>query len=90
MMNCEECRLEGWLSVPNKSRANKFLWKKQYVVVSTKKILFFASENCKQNNDPQLVLDIEWVRSYTLLFVYHVYLDNMVNVMFLLDFMFFF
>ena len=65
LMNCAESRLEGWLSVPNKqtnlnkSRANKFLWTNQYVVVSTKKILFFTSENCKQNNDPQLVLDIE-------------------------------
>jgi len=46
------------LSVPNKSRA-KFQWKKQFVVVSARNILFFASENCKQNNDPQLVLDIE-------------------------------
>jgi len=57
---CAEAqRLEGWLSVPNKSSAKKFMWKKQYIVVSTKKILFFMSENCKQNNDPQLVLDIE-------------------------------
>jgi hypothetical protein len=54
-----ESRPEGWLSVPNKQNIKRYGWKKQYVVVSSKKILFFASESNKQNNDPLLVLDIE-------------------------------
>ena len=54
-----EDRLEGWLAVPNKQNIKRYGWKKQYVVVSSKKILFYCSENSKQNADPILVLDIE-------------------------------
>ena len=54
-----ESRPEGWLAVPNKQNIRRYGWKKQYVVVSSKKILFYASEAHKQNNDPLLVLDIE-------------------------------
>jgi len=54
-----ESRPEGWLSVPNKQNIKRYGWKKQYIVVSSKKILFYLSESHKQNNDPVLVLDIE-------------------------------
>lgn len=60
--------LEGWLAVPNKSNIKKYGWKKQYVVVSSRKVLFYNSESDKQNSDPVLVLDIEklfHVRSVT-------------------------
>jgi Rho-associated protein kinase 2 len=51
-----ETRLEGWLAVPNKQNIKRYGWKKQYVVVSSKKIFFYATENSKQ--DPLLILDI--------------------------------
>ena len=51
--------MEGWLSVPNKSNIKKYGWKKQYVVVSSNKILFYSSEADKQKTMPILVLDIE-------------------------------
>ena len=54
-----ESRLEGWLSLPNKQNIKRYGWKKQYVVVSSKKILFYENEHSKQNADPKLVLDIE-------------------------------
>ena len=56
-----ESRLEGWLAVPNKQNIKRYGWRKQYVVVSRKKILFYNSENHKQNADPVMVLDIEYV-----------------------------
>ncbi|XP_013412061.1 rho-associated protein kinase 2-like isoform X3 [Lingula anatina] len=54
-----ESRLEGWLYLPNRQNIKRYGWKKQYVVVSTKKILFYNSENDKMNADPELVLDID-------------------------------
>ncbi|KAI0232790.1 hypothetical protein LSAT2_016895 [Lamellibrachia satsuma] len=54
-----ENRLEGWLSVPKKQNIKRHGWTKQYVVVSSKKILFYDSENSKQNADPARVLDID-------------------------------
>ncbi|XP_065578443.1 rho-associated protein kinase 1-like [Artemia franciscana] len=57
----EESRLEGWLSVPLKQNIRRHGWKKQYVVVSSKKILFYNSENDKQNTDPARVLDLSKV-----------------------------
>ena len=54
-----ESRLEGWLSLPNKQNIKRYGWKKQYVVVSSKKILFYENEHSKMNADPKLVLDIE-------------------------------
>ena len=51
--------LEGWLAVPNRSNIKKYGWKKQYVVVSSRKVLFYNSESDKQIFDPVLVLDIE-------------------------------
>ena len=59
--NFAESRLEGWLAVPNKQNIKRYGWRKQYVVVSRKKILFYNSENHKQNADPVMVLDIEYV-----------------------------
>ncbi|XP_074643969.1 rho-associated protein kinase 2-like [Tubulanus polymorphus] len=54
-----EKRLTGWLSVPNKANLKRFGWRKQYVVVSSRKILFYNDERDKQNADPVLVLDID-------------------------------
>lgn len=57
----QDSRLEGWLSVPNKQNIRRHGWKKQYVVVSSKKIIFYNSESDKQNTDPALILDLSKV-----------------------------
>ncbi|XP_065164721.1 rho-associated protein kinase 1 isoform X2 [Atheta coriaria] len=49
---------EGWLSIPNKQNIRRHGWKKQFVVVSSKKVIFYNSENDKQNTDPVIVLDL--------------------------------
>nr|KAI8754220.1 rho-associated protein kinase 2-like [Biomphalaria glabrata] len=54
-----DSHLEGWLAIPQKASKKHFTWKKQYVVVSSRKVLFFNSENDKQNTDPIMVLDID-------------------------------
>lgn len=54
-------RLEGWLNVPNKQNIKRHGWKKQYVVVSSKKIIFYNSESDKINADPVLILDLSKV-----------------------------
>ncbi|XP_024935598.1 rho-associated protein kinase 2 isoform X2 [Cephus cinctus] len=54
-------RLEGWLNVPNKQNIKRHGWKKQYVVVSSKKIIFYNSESDKMNADPVLILDLSKV-----------------------------
>ncbi|XP_015109707.1 rho-associated protein kinase 1 isoform X1 [Diachasma alloeum] len=54
-------RLEGWLNVPNKQNIKRHGWKKQYVVVSSKKIIFYNSEHEKMNADPVLILDLSKV-----------------------------
>lgn len=54
-----ESRLEGWLSVPNKQNIRRHGWKKQYVVVSSKKIFFYNSESDKQNTDPILIINLK-------------------------------
>lgn len=56
--NAQESILEGWLSIPNKQNIRRHGWKKQYVVVSSKKIIFYNSESDKQNTDPVLILDL--------------------------------
>lgn len=53
-----ESVFEGWLSIPTKQNIRRHGWKKQYVVVSSKKIIFYNSENDKQNSDPGIVLDL--------------------------------
>uniref|UniRef100_A0A7M4FB34 non-specific serine/threonine protein kinase n=1 Tax=Crocodylus porosus TaxID=8502 RepID=A0A7M4FB34_CROPO len=57
--NVSESRLEGWLSVPNKGNIKRHGWKKQYVVVSSKKILFYNDEKDKDQSNPSMVLDID-------------------------------
>lgn len=56
-----ESRLEGWLYIPQKQNIRKHGWRKQYVVVSSKKIIFYNSESEKQNTDPALILDLSKV-----------------------------
>jgi len=61
--------LSGWLSIPNKGNIKKIgYWKKQFVIVSKRKILFYDSEFEKNNSNPSMVIDIEklfHVRSVT-------------------------
>ncbi|XP_054707053.1 rho-associated protein kinase 2-like [Uloborus diversus] len=52
-----ETRLEGWLAVP-KQNIRRHGWKKQYVVVSSRKIIFYNSESDKANADPVMVLNL--------------------------------
>uniref|UniRef100_A0A3Q1HNI3 Rho-associated protein kinase 1 n=1 Tax=Anabas testudineus TaxID=64144 RepID=A0A3Q1HNI3_ANATE len=52
-------RLEGWLSIPNRTNIKRYGWKKQYVVVSSKKILFYNDEQDKEQSNPSMVLDID-------------------------------
>ncbi|XP_053141596.1 rho-associated protein kinase 2 isoform X5 [Hemicordylus capensis] len=54
-----ESRLEGWLSLPARNNTKKFGWVKKYVVVSSKKILFYHSEQDKEQSNPYMVLDID-------------------------------
>lgn len=56
-INCDSI-FEGWLSIPTKQNIRRHGWKKQYVVVSSRKIIFYNSENDKQNTDPVIVLDL--------------------------------
>ncbi|KAG8183195.1 hypothetical protein JTE90_005646 [Oedothorax gibbosus] len=53
-----EIRLEGWLSIPNKHNIRRHGWKKQYVVVSSRKIIFYNSEADKANADPIVILNL--------------------------------
>lgn len=54
-----ETRLEGWLSLPVRTNTKKFGWEKKYVVVSSKKILFYNSEQDREQSLPYMVLDID-------------------------------
>lgn len=55
---------EGWLSVPNKQNIRRHGWKPQYVVVSSRRIIFYNSDVDKQNTcDPVLILDLRYVKS---------------------------
>lgn len=69
--NCEDVenmRLEGWLSIPHKQNIRKYGWRKQYVVVSSRKIIFYDNEVDKAKADPSLILDLSklfHVRSVT-------------------------
>ncbi|XP_061751724.1 rho-associated protein kinase 2 isoform X3 [Nerophis ophidion] len=54
-----ETRLEGWLSLPVRNNTKKFGWERKYVVVSSKKILFYKSEQEKEQSIPYMVLDID-------------------------------
>uniref|UniRef100_A0A8D2L9P5 non-specific serine/threonine protein kinase n=1 Tax=Varanus komodoensis TaxID=61221 RepID=A0A8D2L9P5_VARKO len=57
--NIIESRMEGWLSIPNKGNIKRHGWKKQYVVVSSRKILFYNDEQDKEQSNPSMVLDID-------------------------------
>ena len=59
-----EASLEGWLQTPSKQNIRRHGWKKLYVVVSSRKIIFFNSEMDKQNSDPTLILDLNKVSFY--------------------------
>uniref|UniRef100_A0A8B9JK56 non-specific serine/threonine protein kinase n=1 Tax=Astyanax mexicanus TaxID=7994 RepID=A0A8B9JK56_ASTMX len=66
-------RLEGWLSLPVRNNTKRFGWERKYVVVSSKKILFYNSEQDKEHSNPYMVLDIDklfHVRSVTQTDVY--------------------
>lgn len=54
-----ETRLEGWLSLPARNNTKKFGWVKKYIIVSSKKILFYHSEQDKEQSNPYMVLDID-------------------------------
>ncbi len=54
-----ESNMEGWLQVPSKQNIRRHGWKKLYVIVSSKKIIFFNSETERQNADPTLILDLK-------------------------------
>ncbi|KAJ8390230.1 hypothetical protein AAFF_G00109690 [Aldrovandia affinis] len=54
----EEPRLEGWLSVPVRNSSKRFGWERKYVVVSSRKILFYSSEQDREQSNPTMVLDI--------------------------------
>ncbi|XP_012683372.2 rho-associated protein kinase 1 [Clupea harengus] len=57
--NIAESRMEGWLSIPNRANIKRYGWKRQYVVVSSKKILFYNDEQDKEQSSPSMVLDID-------------------------------
>lgn len=65
---CQETVFEGWLSVPNKQNIRRHGWKRQYVVVSSRRIIFYNSDVDKQNtSDPLLIIDLRFVCSVALL-----------------------
>uniref|UniRef100_A0A3B3XFC9 non-specific serine/threonine protein kinase n=1 Tax=Poecilia mexicana TaxID=48701 RepID=A0A3B3XFC9_9TELE len=53
-----DSRLEGWISLPSKN-TKRFGWDKKYVVVSSKKILFYNSQTDQEQANPFMTLDIE-------------------------------
>ncbi|CAG0892967.1 unnamed protein product [Cyprideis torosa] len=60
--------LQGWLSIPNKQNIKRHGWRKQFVVVSSKKIFFYNSEKEKAESDPSTIIDLDklyHVRSVT-------------------------
>ncbi|KAM7395261.1 hypothetical protein PAMA_006836 [Pampus argenteus] len=53
-----DSRLRGWISLPTKN-TKRFGWDKKYVVVSSKKILFYNSELDREQANPFMTLDID-------------------------------
>ncbi|XP_076612596.1 rho-associated protein kinase 2-like [Chaetodon auriga] len=53
-----DSRLEGWISLPTKN-SKRFGWDKKYIVVSSKKILFYNSEVDREQANPFMTLDID-------------------------------
>ena len=60
-MGDPEASLEGWLQTPLKQNIRRHGWKKLYIVVSSRKIIMFNSEQDRQNSDPTLILDLNKV-----------------------------
>ncbi|XP_061097790.1 rho-associated protein kinase 2-like isoform X2 [Conger conger] len=55
----KEPRLEGWLSLPAaRNSIKRFGWERKYVVSSSRRILFYHSEQDKEQSNPYMVLDI--------------------------------
>lgn len=56
--------MESWLSVPEKSDGNRkkkrFEWKKQLVIVSSRKIFFYNTEKEKNDATPSMIIDIRY------------------------------
>ncbi|XP_067678854.1 rho-associated protein kinase 2-like [Haliotis asinina] len=55
----QDSHMEGWLAVPSRSNIKKYGWKKSYVVISSRKVLFYNSEADKMNSAPSVILDID-------------------------------
>ena len=55
-------KLEGWLSVPEKKNKRRHDWKRQYVVVSNRKIFFYNTAEDKTASKPSMILDIRYVK----------------------------
>ncbi|KAM6906465.1 rho-associated protein kinase 2-like isoform 2-T2 [Lycodopsis pacificus] len=53
-----DARLEGWISLPSKN-TKRFGWDKKYIVVSSRKILFYNSELDREQANPFMTLDID-------------------------------
>uniref|UniRef100_A0A8C9XLG4 non-specific serine/threonine protein kinase n=1 Tax=Sander lucioperca TaxID=283035 RepID=A0A8C9XLG4_SANLU len=53
-----DSRLEGWISLPTKN-TKRFGWDKKFIVVSSKKILFYNSELDREQANPFMTLDID-------------------------------
>ncbi|XP_037606674.1 rho-associated protein kinase 2-like isoform X1 [Sebastes umbrosus] len=53
-----DSRLEGWISLPAKN-TKRFGWDRKYIVVSSKKILFYNSELDREQANPFMTLDID-------------------------------
>ncbi|XP_058469318.1 rho-associated protein kinase 2-like isoform X2 [Solea solea] len=53
-----DSRLEGWISLPTK-HTKRFGWDRKFVVVSSKKILFYNSEQDRELANPFMTLDID-------------------------------
>ena len=60
--------MESWLSVPEKSDGNRkkkrFEWKKQLVIVSSRKIFFYNTEKEKNDATPSMIIDIRYVPTF--------------------------
>uniref|UniRef100_A0A3Q3B1U2 non-specific serine/threonine protein kinase n=1 Tax=Kryptolebias marmoratus TaxID=37003 RepID=A0A3Q3B1U2_KRYMA len=53
-----DSRLEGWISLPTKN-TKRFGWDRKYVVVSSKKILFYDNKQDREQATPFMTLDID-------------------------------
>ncbi|XP_032398221.1 rho-associated protein kinase 2 isoform X4 [Etheostoma spectabile] len=53
-----DSRLEGWISLSTKN-TKRFGWDKKFIVVSSKKILFYNSELDREQANPFMTLDID-------------------------------